>query len=62
MDEKRFLKSMARQDKQEMEEFEQNQQVEKDAKRRRALIAKQKQKLARELQALEDPDALERIE
>lgn len=36
--------------------------MEKDAKRRRALIAKQKQKSAKQLQDLEDPDALEKIE
>jgi len=52
---------MERQDKEELEEMGVKEEAEKEEKKRRAMILKQRAKLAKQLAELEDPDACEKI-
>jgi len=47
MDERRFMKTMARQDEDEREQFELQQREEQEVKRRKALLAKKRQTLVK---------------
>ena len=62
MDEKRFMKSMARQDQEEQVELERSELAEKDRKKKQALILKKKAQLTKALHELEDPTAVDRLQ
>lgn len=62
MNEKRFLKSMARQDREENDELERQEIEDKKKKRRTQMLQKQKAILAKKLQELEDPDNFDKAE
>ena len=56
------MRTMEKQDRIELDELQQSEAKEKDLKRKKGLISKQKANLSKQLAQLNDPNAMDNIE